>query len=72
MDDVERANYEATAQELRTALKRFEGEWAKQNSGSKPGREDIKNNPEIGKSSTSLSFPLPSSPIPLFPKYSPV
>ncbi|KAK7740435.1 hypothetical protein SLS62_011116 [Diatrype stigma] len=47
MEDVERANYEATAQELRTALKRFEGDWAKQNSGSKPGRDDIKNNPEI-------------------------
>lgn len=49
MDEVEKKKYEASAQELRTDLKQFEGEWAKQNNGSKPSREDIKNNPDIGK-----------------------
>ncbi|RYO78937.1 hypothetical protein DL764_010069 [Monosporascus ibericus] len=49
MDENERRNYEATAQELRTELKRFEGDWAKQNDGRKPGREDIKQNPDIAK-----------------------
>lgn len=52
MDEIERKNYEATAQELRTDLKGFEGDWAKQNSGSKPSREDIKKNPDIGNIST--------------------
>ncbi|RYO94576.1 hypothetical protein DL766_001940 [Monosporascus sp. MC13-8B] len=49
MDENERRHYEATAQELRTELKRFEGNWAKQNDGRKPGREDIKQNPDIAK-----------------------
>ena len=49
MDENEKQKYEATAQELRAELKHFEGDWAKQNGGSKPSRDDIKNNPDIGK-----------------------
>ena len=52
MDEKEKQKYEATAQELRVELKRFEGDWAKQNGGSKPSRGDIKNNPEIGMRTT--------------------
>lgn len=48
MDDTERRQYEARAQELRAALKQFEGDWAKKNDGKKPGRNDIKANPIIG------------------------
>jgi len=48
MDEDERNGYEATAQQLRADLKRFENEWATNHGGAKPGREDIKANPEIG------------------------
>ena len=48
MDDAERQRYEAKAQDLRADLKRFEGDWAKEHDGAKPGRNDIKQNPSIG------------------------
>lgn len=54
MDENERKEYEVTAKELRAELKQFEGDWAKQNGGSKPSRGDIKNNPEIGKQNEYL------------------
>ncbi|ETS73481.1 hypothetical protein PFICI_14427 [Pestalotiopsis fici W106-1] len=49
MDDTERRQYEARAQELRVALKQFEGDWAKKNDGKKPDRSDIKANPIIAQ-----------------------
>lgn len=54
MDENERKQYEVTSQELRAELKRFEGDWAKQNGGSKPSRDDIKNNPKIGKKKNAI------------------
>ena len=48
MDDTLRSRYEAKSAELRADLKTWETEWATSHSGSKPGREDIKNNPDIG------------------------
>lgn len=48
MEENERQQYETQAQELRAALKQFEGDWAKKNDGKKPGRNDIKANPIIG------------------------
>ncbi|KXJ89505.1 DNA replication/checkpoint protein [Microdochium bolleyi] len=47
MDDAERQAYEASAQQLRADLKRFESDWAASHGGSKPGREDIKANADI-------------------------
>ncbi|KAH7018327.1 DNA replication/checkpoint protein [Microdochium trichocladiopsis] len=47
MDEDERRGYEATAQKLRADLKQFENDWAASHGGSKPGREDIKANPDI-------------------------
>lgn len=41
--------YEARAQKVRADLKQWEGDWAKAHDGKKPGREDIKSNPDIGK-----------------------
>ncbi|KAJ1324460.1 DNA replication and checkpoint protein [Microdochium nivale] len=47
MDDNERQAYEASAQQLRADLKRFETDWAASHAGSKPSRDDIKANPDI-------------------------
>ncbi|KAI5925571.1 DNA replication/checkpoint protein [Camillea tinctor] len=49
MDDGERQKYEAMSAQLRTDLKRFEADWAQSNDGKKPGRNDIKQNPEIAQ-----------------------
>lgn len=49
MDEKDRQKYEAQAQELRVDLKQWETDWAKTHAGQKPGRDDIKQNPEIGK-----------------------
>lgn len=49
MEENERQKYETQAQELRAALKQFEGDWAKKNDGKKPGRNDIKANPIIAQ-----------------------
>lgn len=48
MDDKTKARYEAKSVELRADLKKWESDWADTHDGSKPGREDIKNNPDIG------------------------
>ena len=49
MDDRTKAEYEAKCQRLRLDLKTWEGNWAKNNGGKKPGRDDIKRNPDIGR-----------------------
>ena len=48
MDDQTKTEYEAKCQGLRVELKTWESSWAKDNGGKKPGREDIKRNPDIG------------------------
>jgi DNA replication regulator SLD2 len=49
MEENERQKYEVQAQDLRVALKQFEGDWARKNDGKKPSREAIKANPIIGR-----------------------
>ncbi|KAI0121967.1 DNA replication/checkpoint protein [Daldinia grandis] len=49
MDESERLQYEETCKQLRADLKHFEADWASHNEGAKPGREDIKKNPEIAR-----------------------
>lgn len=48
MDDETRSRYENKSKDLRAELKTWENEWADTHGGSKPGRRDIKNNPDIG------------------------
>lgn len=48
MDEQQRQGYESQSQELRLELKRWENDWAKAHGGSKPARNDIKENPDIG------------------------
>lgn len=48
MDDRARAAYEDQSVQLRAELKKWEGDWATANGGKKPGRGDIKQNPDIG------------------------
>jgi len=47
MDSETKAKYDGQSQELRVELKTWEGNWAKAH-GKKPGKEDIKQNPDIG------------------------
>ncbi|KAI1412724.1 DNA replication/checkpoint protein [Hypoxylon sp. FL1857] len=47
MDDSERRKYEEQSKQLRADLKRFEADWASRHGGTKPRREDIKQNPDI-------------------------
>ncbi|KAI1451335.1 DNA replication/checkpoint protein [Annulohypoxylon moriforme] len=49
MDDSERQKYEEQSKQLRADLKRFEADWASHNGGTKPRREDIKQNPDIAR-----------------------
>ncbi|KAI1808641.1 DNA replication/checkpoint protein [Daldinia bambusicola] len=49
MDENERLKYEDTCKQLRADLKHFEADWASRNGGAKPGREDIKKNPDIAR-----------------------
>ncbi|KAI5863732.1 DNA replication/checkpoint protein [Durotheca rogersii] len=49
MDESQKQEYEETCQLLRAELKRFEADWSSQNGGTKPRREDIKQNPEIAR-----------------------
>lgn len=49
MDAITTSKYEAKAKHVRAALKQWEGDWAKTHNGKKPGREDIKNNLDIGE-----------------------
>lgn len=55
IDDDTKRRYEAKASELRADLKQFEADWASRNEGKKPGRQDIKQNPIIGKQPTATS-----------------
>ena len=48
MDDRARAAYEGQSLQLRADLKQWEGDWATAHAGRKPGRDDIKQNPDIG------------------------
>ncbi|RCI12373.1 hypothetical protein L249_0145 [Ophiocordyceps polyrhachis-furcata BCC 54312] len=41
--------YDVKAKELRAQLKKWENEWAAAHGGSKPGRRDIKDNPDIAE-----------------------
>lgn len=56
MDETERQKYEDSCAQLRVELKRFEGDWAKEHGGKKPGRDDIKSNPDIGMPQASFVF----------------
>ncbi|KAK3290639.1 DNA replication/checkpoint protein [Chaetomium fimeti] len=47
MDDQARMAYEDQSLQLRADLKQWEGDWAVAHAGKKPGREDIKHNPDI-------------------------
>ncbi|KAH8880347.1 hypothetical protein GQ53DRAFT_670133 [Thozetella sp. PMI_491] len=47
MDEQQRLVYEDRSQQLRAALKKWEGDWAKAHGGDKPARNDIKQNPDI-------------------------
>ncbi|KAI2471121.1 DNA replication/checkpoint protein [Annulohypoxylon bovei var. microspora] len=49
MNESERQKYEEQSKQLRADLKRFEADWASRNGGSKPRREDIKQNPDIAQ-----------------------
>ncbi|KAF5137250.1 DNA replication regulator SLD2 [Metarhizium anisopliae] len=49
MDDETRSRYENKAKDLRTELKAWESEWAQAHGRSKPGRQDIKDNPDIAQ-----------------------
>ncbi|KAM0447727.1 hypothetical protein ACHAO4_008674 [Trichoderma viride] len=49
MEEKAKREYEARAQRVRADLKQWEGDWAKTHGGKKPGREDIKNNPDIAQ-----------------------
>lgn len=50
MDGEARAAYESQSLQLRAELKKWENEWAAARGGKKPGRDDIKQNPDIGTS----------------------
>ncbi|PFH58083.1 hypothetical protein XA68_14202 [Ophiocordyceps unilateralis] len=49
MNDQLRLYYDSKAKDLRAHLKRWENEWATAHGGSKPGRQDIKENPDIAE-----------------------
>ncbi|KAI1207807.1 DNA replication/checkpoint protein [Annulohypoxylon truncatum] len=49
MNESEKQKYEEQSKELRADLKRFETDWASRNGGTKPRREDIKQNPDIAQ-----------------------
>jgi hypothetical protein len=48
MGDPAKAAYEEESLQLRAELKQWENDWAAAHSGKKPGRGDIKQNPDIG------------------------
>jgi DNA replication regulator SLD2 len=49
MNGQEKAELESQSQLIRSELKAWESQWSSTHDGKKPGREDIKNNPDIGK-----------------------
>lgn len=54
MDGDARSAYESQSLQIRAELKKWEGDWAAARGGRKPGRDDIKQNADIGV------FDLPS------------
>lgn len=56
MDDQARAAYESQCLKLRAELKKWESDWAATHGGTKPTRDDIKQNPDIG---APARFPAP-------------
>jgi hypothetical protein len=54
MDDQAKAAYENQSLQLRAELKQWEADWATAHGGKKPGRDDIKRNPDIGACSPRL------------------
>ncbi|KAL2176612.1 uncharacterized protein P884DRAFT_31362 [Thermothelomyces heterothallicus CBS 202.75] len=48
MDEQARAAYESQCLQLRAELKKWESDWAIAHAGKKPGRDDIKQRPDIG------------------------
>lgn len=60
MNDETKSHYEAKSKELRADLKRWENDWADGHGGTKPGRQDIKENPDIGALSDLLGRVQPS------------
>ncbi|KAK4038298.1 hypothetical protein C8A01DRAFT_37756 [Parachaetomium inaequale] len=72
MDDQARAAYEDQSLQLRADLKQWEGDWASAHAGTKPGRDDIKQNPDIALKYKQYSklrdilagkIPPPSGPV---------
>ncbi|KEY65376.1 hypothetical protein S7711_04273 [Stachybotrys chartarum IBT 7711] len=49
MDSEQKADYERRFDDLRGDLKKWENDWAGAHDGRKPGREDIKRNPDIAQ-----------------------
>ncbi|KAK4124316.1 hypothetical protein N657DRAFT_655602 [Parathielavia appendiculata] len=49
MDGLARGAYEEKSLQLRTELKKWENDWAIAHGGKKPGRDDIKQNPDIAQ-----------------------
>ncbi|KAK3941321.1 putative dna replication regulator sld2 protein [Diplogelasinospora grovesii] len=49
MEDQQKATYETQSQTLRAELKKWEADWANSHDGKKPGRDDIKANPDIAQ-----------------------
>ncbi|KAK4100401.1 hypothetical protein N658DRAFT_567514 [Parathielavia hyrcaniae] len=49
MDALARAAYEEQSLQLRTELKKWENDWAIAHDAKKPGRDDIKQNPDIAQ-----------------------
>ncbi|KAL2157025.1 hypothetical protein VTH06DRAFT_8315, partial [Thermothelomyces fergusii] len=47
MDEQARAAYESQCLQLRAELKKWESDWATAHAGNKPGRDDIKQRPDI-------------------------
>lgn len=61
MDAATRERYETQSKELRVKIKTWEVDFYKSHDGSKPSRQDIKNNREMG-TLYSLSDPPPGPP----------
>ncbi|KAK0673718.1 putative DNA replication regulator sld-2 [Cercophora samala] len=49
MDDQARAEFELQSLQVRAELKKWETDWQEEHGGSKPSRNDIKQNPDIAK-----------------------
>lgn len=54
MDGKTRESYESQSLQIRAELKKWEGDWALTSGGKKPGRDDIKQNADIGTLTSSV------------------